>query len=129
MPTFVHGIEANLTVDGQTLAGILESTDMDLQRELAEIKPMGDTDVYRVAGLRNTVLTGAGAYDAIIDAALFHAYDHATVIEVILSPDGTITYTLNAWISSYKLSAASNGKVSFTINLASDGDVQRALPL
>ena len=126
MPTFVHGISANLTVDSQTLAGVLESTDMDLQRELAEIKPMGDTNVYRVAGLRNCVLTGAGAYDATIDAALFAAYDLTTIIEVILTPDGVKTYTLNAFISSYKLSAASNGKVSFAINLASDGDVTRA---
>ena len=123
MPTFVHGITANLTVDGQTLAGVLESSDMDLQRELAEIKAMGGTNVARVAGLRNTVLTGAGAYDATIDGKLFTAYDKTTVIEVILTPDGTRTYTLNAWISSYKLSAASNGKVSFAINLASDGDV------
>lgn len=123
MVTFVHGISANLTVDGQTLAGVLESSDVDFQRELAEIRAMGGTNVARVAGLRNCVLTGSGAYDATIDAALFASYDQNAIMAVIFTPDGTRTYTLNAWITSYKLSAASNGKVAFAINLASDGDV------
>ena len=127
MPTFVHGIAARLTVGaGGSLAGVLESADMDLQREVAEIKAMGGTNIARVAGLRNTVLTGAGAYDATVDALMWAAYDGAVPVAVEFTPDGTIDYTLNAWISSYKISAASNGKVSFSINLLSDGDVGRA---
>jgi hypothetical protein len=126
MATFVHGITANLTLAGQTLAGVLTSADQDLQRELAEIKAMGATNVARVAGLRNTVLTGGGAFDATIDAALFTAYDSAAVSACIFTPNGTITYTLNVFISSYKITAASNGAVSWTVNLASDGDVARA---
>jgi len=127
MATFVHGIAARLTVGaGGSLAGVLESADMDLQRELAEIKALGGTNIARVAGLRNTVLSGAGAWDATVDALLWTAYDGAAAVAVEFTPDGTIDYTMNAWISSYKVSAASNGKVSFSISLAADGDVGRA---
>lgn len=127
MPTFVHGITARLTVGaGGSLSGVLESADMDLQRELAEIRPMGDTNIYRVAGLRNCLLTGAGAYDATVDALMWTAYDGAAAVAVEFTPDGTIDYTMNAWVTSYKLSAASNGKVSFSISLACSGDVGRA---
>ena len=70
MPTFVHGISAELSVaGGTTLEGTLTSADMSLDRSLAEIKALAAGQVMRVAGLKDVTFTAAGAYDATVDAA------------------------------------------------------------
>ena len=127
MPTFVHGISAELSVNGGTaLEGTLTSADMSLDRSLAEIKALAGGQVARVAGLKDCTFTASGAYDATVDAALFAAWDGAVHTATVFSPDGTVTYTLDCWIASYKITASSDAAVTYSISLSGDGDVARA---
>jgi predicted secreted protein len=126
MPTFVHGIDCDLSIGGTAIEGTLTSASMDLSRALAEIKSMGAGQVTRVAGLKDVTFTAGGDYDATIDAALFAAWDGSAVVAVILEPNGTITYTVNCWVASYNISASSDGQVTYTVNLSGSGDVARA---
>jgi hypothetical protein len=119
-----HGINATLSINaGTAIEGILDSASMDLRREIAEARHMGDDSIRRLAGLRDCQFTAEGDFDDTIDAALFTAWDGATSAEAVFSPDGTVTYTVDVWVTSYQIRAASNGLVRVTVNLSSDGDV------
>lgn len=126
MPTFVHGVDCNLSVGGTAIEGTLSSASMDLARALAEIKSMGGGNVTRVAGLKDVTFTANGDYDATIDAVLFAAWDGAAAVEIIFEPNGTVTYTVNCWIASYNISGNSDSQVTYTVNLSGSGDVARA---
>jgi len=126
MATPVHGLNANLKIGSLQIEGTLDSANMDLQRELAEARHMGDASVIRLPGLRSCTFTGEGDFDSTIDAALYAAWNGNTSVAAIFSPDGTITYTANVCVSSYQISATSNGMVRMTVNLSSDGDVVRS---
>jgi len=121
-----HGINATLSLGGTAIEGILDNASMDLRREMAEARHMGDDAVRRLAGLRDCQFTAEGDWDDTIDAALYNAWNGAASAAVVFKPDGTKTYTVNAWITSYQVRAASNGMVRVTVNLSSDGDVARA---
>lgn len=123
---FKHGISATLGLGATALAGFLSSANMDLSRELAEIKTLGATSVQRVAGLENCVFTSDGDYDADTDLAIYTALASTTHAAVTFSPDaGTTTYSLNAWITAYTIKAASGAATTFTLNLSSDGTISR----
>lgn len=125
--TPVHGISAKLKVGATQIEGTLDSINMDLQRELAEARHMGETSVIRLAGLRSCTFSAEGDFDATIDAALYAAWNGAAAVEVIFLPDGTTppTYTVSVFVASYGLRAASNGMVRLTVNLSSAGAVVR----
>ena len=127
MATPVHGINATLSIGGTPIAGTLDSANMDLAREIAEARHMGDDSVIRLPGLRSCTFTAEGDFDATIDAALFAAWDGDAAVEVIYLPDGTTppTYTVDVFVASYGLRAASNGMVRLTVNLSSTGDLVR----
>ena len=127
MATPVHGINATLSIGGTPITGTLDSANMDLAREIAEARHMGDDSVIRLPGLRSCTFTAEGDFDATIDAALFTAWDGAAAVEVIFLPDGTTppTYTVDAFVANYGLRAASNGMSRLTVNLSSTGDVVR----
>ena len=121
-----HGINATLSIAGGTaIEGILDNASMDLQREIAEARHMGDDSVRRLAGLRSCQFTAEGDWDDTIDAALYNAWDGAASAAAVFSPDGVVTYTVNVCVASYQVRAASNGLVRITVNLSSDGDVER----
>ena len=123
----VHGLDATLKLGSDQIEGVLDSVNMDLQREIAEARHMGETSVIRLAGLRSCTFSAEGDFDATIDAALYAAWNGDTAVEVIFLPDGTTppTYTVDVFVGSYGLRAASNGMVRLTVNLSSTGDVVR----
>jgi hypothetical protein len=124
----VHGTKATLSVAGTALEGYVETTEMNLQRELAELRHLGGTAVGRLAGLRNCTFTAEGDYDSTIDSALYTAWSGAASVAVVFKPAGAggATYSLSAWIESYTVRAAANAAVRFTINLSSDGTITKS---
>ena len=126
---FQHGIAATLSIGGTAFAGYLTSATMNLTRAMGEIRLLGQADdaVVRVPGLRDVNFTCNGAWDATADAALFALYDGSAAGAIIFSPDeGVTTYTVNCWIPEYTINTPSDGAATWTIRLASDGDVTRA---
>lgn len=126
MPDLNHGINATLSLGGTSIEGTLDSVTMDLRREIAEARHLGDSAVRRLAGLRDCTFTAEGEWDDTIDAALYNAYDGTTSVAVVFSPDGVVDYSVNAFISDYQIRAASNSLVRITVNLSSDGTITRA---
>lgn len=128
MATPVHGINAKLKVGTTQIEGTLDSVNMDLAREIAEARHMGDSSVIRLPGLRSCTFSAEGDFDATIDTALYNAWNGETASSVTFLPDGTTppTYTVDCFIASYSIRAASNGLVRITVNLSSDGDVVRS---
>ena len=87
-----HGINATLSIAGGTaIEGILDNASMDLQREIAEARHMGDDSVRRLAGLRSCQFTAEGDWDDTIDAALYSAWNGAASAAAVFSPDGVVT--------------------------------------
>lgn len=126
--TEVHGLNATLSLVGPgAIEGILDNINMDLRRELAEARHIGGTSVIRLVGLRDCTFTAEGDFDATIDAALYAVWNGDTAVTATFLPDGTTppTYTVDVFITSYSLRAASNGMVRLTANLSSTGDVAR----
>lgn len=128
MATPVHGINAKLKVGTTQIEGTLDSVNMDLAREIAEARHMGDSSVIRLPGLRSCTFSAEGDFDATIDTALYNAWNGETASSVTFLPDGTTppTYTVDCFIASYSIRAASNGLVRITVNLTSTGDIARA---
>jgi hypothetical protein len=126
MATPSHGLKATLKLGATQLEGTLDSIGMDLQREVAEARHMGDKAVLRLAGLRSCTFSAEGDYDATIDAALYTAWDGDAAVEAIYSPDGTVTYTIDVVVGGYSHRAASNGMVRITVALSSSGEMVRA---
>ena len=124
----VHVTKATLSVASTALEGYVETTEMNLQRELAELRHLGGTAVGRLAGLRNCTFTAEGDFDSAIDAALYTAWSGAAAVAVVFKPAGATgaTYSMNAWIESYTVRAAANAAVRFTINLSSDGTITKS---
>ena len=125
--TPVHGINATLKLGSDQIEGTLDSVNMDLQREIAEARHMGDDSVIRLPGLRSCTFSAEGDFDVTIDAALYAAWNGEAAVEVIFLPDGTTppTYTVDVFVASYGLRTASNGMVRLTVNLSSTGDLVR----
>lgn len=126
MATPVHGLNATLKVGATQIEGTLDSAGMDLQREVAEARHMGDDSVIRLLGLRSCTFNAEGDYDATIDAALYAAWNGDVAVEIIYSPDGTVTYTVDAVVGNYSHRAASNGMSRITVGMSSSGDLARA---
>lgn len=127
MATPVHGINAKLKVGTTQIEGTLDSVNMDLAREIAEARHMGDSSVIRLPGLRSCTFSAEGDFDATIDTALYAAWNGETASSVTFLPDGTTppTYTVDCFIASYSIRAASNAMVRITVNLSSTGNVTR----
>ncbi len=126
--TAVHGINADVKLGNTQIEGYLETAEMNLQRELAELRHLGATAVARLAGLQNCTFTGEGDYDETsLAAALWSAWDGDTAVSVEFKPTGAASpkYTFSAFIESYTVRAAANAAVRFTINLSSDGAISR----
>ena len=124
---FQHGIKAELalTTPAVTLTGFIEDGNMDLTRELAEIRVWGADSVERVAGLHTVNFTANGAWDPALDADLFAAFMNGAEVEVEFKPDGVVVYNFNAWISSYSQSHPSGDKSTYSLTLQSTGDLTR----
>ncbi len=124
---FQHGIKAELalTTPALTLTGIIEDGSMNITRELAEIKVWGADSVERVPGLYSVDFTINGAWDTVIDAALFSAALSATPLVLQFKPDGVIIYNMSCYISVYNQSHSSTNKSSYSITLQSTGDLTR----
>jgi len=123
----VHGLTADVTLGGTAIEGYLETTEMNLQRELAELRHLGGTAVGRLAGLRNCTFTGEGDYDETsLAAALWNTWNSDTSTTVTFKPGGSNTYSFSAFIESYTIRAAANAAVRFTLNLASDGAISKS---
>jgi hypothetical protein len=126
MATPVHGLNATLKVGATQIEGGLDSVGMDLQREVAEARHMGDDSVIRLPGLRSCTFSAEGDYDATLDAALYAAWNGDVAVEAIYSPNGTVTYTVDVVVGGYSHRPASNGMVRVTVALSSSGDLVRA---
>lgn len=122
---FSHGIEATLKIGVTQFDGYVEGIDAAFARELAEIRTLGATAVQRVAGLEDFSFTANGPFDATADAALYAAFHGSAPVAVAFKPDGVVTYSVNCWVPEYSVSTGSNAAATWSVRLASSGDMTR----
>lgn len=123
----VHGLEATVKIGGTQYEGYMTSAEMAATREVGESRALGADSILRKLGLRSFDFNCAGDWDAVLDAAVYTAWDAETVVAVIFSPDGgTTTYTVDAVIPEYRISGAANGLEGWSVRMQSSGDAVRA---
>lgn len=127
---FSHGKDATLSVDGSDISAYTDNVSFSRDLDTAEVTAFGDDDKEFLGGLRGATLTASGSYDNTSstgsDAVLHGAFDGATVAWSYSPDGGTVTYSGNAFVTSYQVSAPVSDKVSWSASLTISGSVTRA---
>jgi hypothetical protein len=113
---FTHGSKGYLMVATTDISQYVESSDLNLTRESADIKPYSVAFVQRVMGIISAALNAACAYDPALDALIWAALISATATAWKFGPQGgtsgLVRYSGDMWISSSAISAPSTGKAT-----------------
>lgn len=127
MADITHGIRAQMTIGSTDFTLYCEDATGDLTREMAEGRPWSVGSVIRVAGARSMSMQASGPLAAAADAVLFAAWDGEEPVAIVFLPLGADgpTYTLDAIIASYQIRNPSTDKVTWQINIQSDGEIER----
>ena len=113
---FSHGSAGYLLFGATDISQYLESSDLNLTRESADIKAYGTAFVQRVMGIISAALNAAAAYDPTLDGLVWTALTSSTVTAFEWGPqgngNGAVKYSGNVWVSSSAISAPSSGKTT-----------------
>ena len=123
---FVHGSNAALTLDGQTLTGYVDNVSLNKDTDLAEVTAFGNNDKEFIAGLLSGGLQISGHYDATQDGYLYGMFDSAEVAIVFSADGGTTSYSGNGFLSTYQIGAPVGDKVSWSATVVVNGTLTRA---
>jgi hypothetical protein len=111
---FTHGSAGYLYVATTDISAYVESSDLNLTRESADIKPYSAEFTQRVMGIISAALNAACAYDPTLDAVIWTALTSTTATAFEWGPQGhgsgAVKYSGNMWISSSTVSAPASGK-------------------
>ena len=121
----VHGTNTTITVDAQAFTAYTMSSSLDTTASTDDTTPYGVDHTTSVVGPRTHTLQMSGSHDATPDSALWGMFDGATVA-FSYSPDGTITYSGNGFLTNKRVESSSTGKVSWSGTLQASGAVSRA---
>jgi len=134
---FHHGTAARFYYHNLDMSNYVEAVEMEVSRELAEIKPQGDTNVSRVAGLRSgsVALTGGAAGFAAgeSDEWVFSRRADTTQKAFAFLPYGDLlnrsAYLGQVWHNSQKRVATSSDAVRLPVALIGTNRMERGLIL
>lgn len=125
-----HGSNATFSVDGTSISAFTDNVSFSRDVETADITAFGDDDRAYIAGLEGATITASGTYDNTAstgsDAVLHGAFDGSQVAWAYSPDAGTVTYSGNAFITNYTITAPVGDKVSWSATLVVTGAVARA---
>ncbi|NLG29064.1 MAG: hypothetical protein GX557_14230 [Chloroflexi bacterium] len=126
---FSHGSAGYLKLGDTDISAYVESSDLNLTRESADIKVYGAAWVARVMGIISAALNAACAYDPTLDAAIWTALTGSAAVAFEWGPqgngDGAVKYSGNVWISSSAISAPSTGKATQNLVCQPTGEIMK----
>jgi len=132
MPTFVHGKNAQLELEGTNLSNTLNEISMPREIETAETTAFGDQDKTYITGLSDATVSLSGMFDATTDSAI------ATIITNLKSgsiasasftygPSGSASsnpkFTGEALVTSYEISSPVADVITYSLELQVTGGV------
>ncbi len=128
---FSHGSKGYLKLGDTDLSAYVESSDLNLTRESADIKVYGAAWVARVMGIISAALNAACAYDPTLDTAVWAALISATATTFEWGPqgsgEGAVKYSGSVWISSSAISAPSTGKTTQNFVCQPTGEITKGV--
>lgn len=137
MAVFKHGTAAKFYYHNLDFTGYVESIEMELSREVAEIKPQGDTNVYRVRGLSNGTVALAGGAAGMAagesDAWVWDRRADTTPKAFAFLPNGDLlnygVYLGQVWGNSQKRVTSSSDAVRLPVAMLGTDRMERGLVL
>jgi hypothetical protein len=99
--------------------------DMEETTSFSQTAPGTKTFIPTLRGMEQKLSGNWNMGDA-GQQALEDAFFNRTTVNIVASPDGTKTYTFDAWVSEYSPKADVGGKVTVDFTLTMNGDVTRA---
>lgn len=132
---FSHGSRARVYLDNGAgtlieITGYLSSASLDRARDTVETTVFGQNDKTYLPGLRDCTFSGEGKYDPALDDLLNQdAGDMANTKTLQYDPQGTGAglprYTLEAWLTSYKIETSVDDVATLSFELQGTGAVTR----
>jgi hypothetical protein len=120
MPTFVHGSNSDIAVDGTNISDKVDSVSHDRTVDTAETSAFGDDDKTFIAGLEDGSFSLAGHWDTTGDGVIDACFDGA-VVALIYGPAGSaggaIKYSCNALITNYSITSSVSDRVNWSVSL------------
>jgi predicted secreted protein len=110
---------------------LVQTADLALARKILDTTALGgtgwDTSILGTAGAKLSLKGSLDQTDTNGQQAIITAFFAGTLLSnVILSPDGVKTYTMNCWVSDYKPASPATGKADFDFTLTVTGAVTAA---
>lgn len=121
----VHGLNADLTLDGTTFDTYTTTTTLNFTQDTADVSAYGDADKQYIAGMEDATISTSGNWDSTQDAASYAMLDGATVATAV-QPDGTVDYSQNAFCTGYSISMPANGAVTYSHSFQRSGATTRS---
>ena len=126
---FGHGIDADFDFSGSSIKAYIESIDPTFDREIADIRTLGQAWVQRLAGHKVASVSVSGAYDATLDNTVWTAWDGDVAVAWVYYPQGNssgkVKFSGNCRVTSFKPGAAGADAVRYSFDIVSDGAIAR----
>ncbi len=126
---FGHGSNAYLKVGDNDISDYVESSDLNFDRDSADIKTFGASFVQRVMGIISAAISAAAAYDPTLDGYIWTALTASTATTWEFGPQGSgsgsVKYSGSMWISTSKINAGSGDKVTHNFTCLPTGTITK----
>ena len=123
----IHGKTSTMSIDATDISARVDTTSLNKVKDLAEVTVFASTGDNKefIDGLRGHEITIGGPWDSTLDGVMATA-DDGSLVAFDYSPDATINYTGNCFISNYNISSPVGGRVEWTASFTVTGAVARA---
>jgi len=131
MADFEHGSVATLSIGGTPVSEYLESINADLERQTAEVNPLGNSWRKTLPGQRSLSGSCSGYFHPTFDALIYNAWEAGTAVAFVYRPQGDGVglpeYTGDLKISNYRIVTSSTDAGRASFDFGSDGEIQRGV--
>jgi len=132
MPTFIHGKNAQFSLDSNNISNTLNEISMPREIETAETTAFGTQDKTYITGLSDATVSMSGLFDATVDSAIAVSIANlksgsVASVAFIYGPSGSGSgspkFTGNALVTSYELSSPVGDVVTYSLECQVTGAV------
>jgi hypothetical protein len=120
MPTFTHGKNASVYINGYEVSDHLSSVTVSGEADTVEVSTLGSDDKAYIPGMRDATVSAEGFYAGVstdIDSEMATNIGAVTTWTAVMGDDtvGSIAYGVRAVETTYEIGAEIGGAVAITI--------------
>ncbi len=119
----VVGFEGSVKIGANTVA-LLNEWELNPTSDILDTTAFGNSWKEKLAGLKDWTVKASGFYDFTDtngQKALWDAFNNGTTVSLVLSPDGTQTFTGSALVKSPPIKSSVDSTVSVEFDLEGTG--------